>query len=166
MAFDKTSLTSRRGYENQIGLNPTGWREQFGSTFGALFKPFTTYNIAGGLGYDVAHYFAETLTPATTNFKATSTYLNPYGTYTLYEGIISGTGLAMPQNMNTFMDSQTVRGFGMKTPATYVGPGYDVFGYPVPNANNVWRASGILGSGMQLAPSSVFKGSGSTPTAS
>lgn len=137
-----TTATDRIGFQNTFGHNYTSG---FGANLSTFFKPFTTQiNVSGIPHYQVNIFTAASGTqPSGTLklFNVSASGLNPYGPNTVGENIISGSG-AMPQHLQFYMDPNSVRSFGHKNPSTWVGWGYDIFGYPSPNLNAAWNLSG------------------------
>lgn len=120
-------------FQNSFGLNIKG-----------VLKPFTTnIEVSGYPSYEV---------PAITGYgNANSLGLNPYGKNTIGEGLVWGE-----ENIDlnkAIPDPATIRGLGIKTPNTFVGWGYDTFGYPAPNHNTEWSTSGYYGN---ATPSDEF----------
>lgn len=154
--WEKTNLTNREGYEK--GLR--GYADAFGGGIQSILKPFTTLFVAIGLPhYQKSIYTSGSVAPSSYVFDgADASGLNPFGPFTLGEGIIHGSGNLV--DLDTSIDPSTVRTMGLKTPMTYVGWGYDQFGYPSPNPNRAWEASGVFS---PSAPSTSWASSGFVP---
>lgn len=150
MAFEKTQITDRQGFENLIGT-PSGFSISYGLKTNAFLKPFTTLLNASG----VPSYTTPVATGSATGFwGATNRGLNPFGLHTMSEGLIWGTGLL--GNMNTAIpDPSSVRTYGFKNPLNLVGPGFDIFGFPAPNYSISWDISGAFNP--NASPSEYFR---------
>ena len=73
---------------------------------------------------------------------ANASGLNPFGSHTVGQGLVWGTGNIAPSGMEFRVQRDAVRTFGLKGPLQLVGFGYDIFGYPAPNADASWHISG------------------------
>lgn len=164
-----TRVINRRGFESALsGASGIDYRLEFGGNMNAIFKPFSTNFDPITSGYQSAtgvitfpHYQSavtnnrtEWLEASTKAYHSITTPhpqsglggLNSYGRNTWYQGLICGTGMPTG-NLSTFVDARDVRSFGIKTPFTYVGYGFDIFGYPAPNNYQNWTSSGIYATG-------------------
>jgi hypothetical protein len=113
-----------------------------------FFKPYTT-NVTSPSG---AHYEA----PIVSTIIA-SERLNPFGRNTLFEGV--AVGPSKPASFESdpeyiYDNRDDVRSYGFKNPLTFVGPGYDIHGYPIPNQKAAWTASGVYGNS---PPAALFR---------
>lgn len=114
----------------------------FGLDLNGLLKAFTTKSNL----YYVPHYQSGVVSGI-----IGSLLLNPYGGQSIFEGLVYGTGRYPPNdvegNESLIRNNRfNIRSFGLKTPQTFVGWGYDIFGYPSPNECSGWNATGIYGS--------------------
>lgn len=152
IANHRLNVTDRVGFRKLLGnvSGTTPWPSSFGSSFNTFFKPFTTSLTADG----IPHYQRPVLTliPSGKSLLASSTGLNPFGYHTYDEGLLWGS--SSTGNIDNGLDPLSVRSHGIKTPLTLVGWGYDIFGYPAPNAVTGWTRNGNYGS--QVSPSSLF----------
>ena len=113
-----------------------------------FFKPYTT-NTASPSG-------AKYETPLVDS-TIDNTFLNPFGRNTLFEGLTVGDTkpVAFESDPEYIHDNRdNVRTYGLKNPMTFVGPGYDIHGYPVPNYKKAWTASGVYGN---VPPTELFR---------
>lgn len=149
------NLTDFEGYRDLLRRYGKNFFTQiYGADLRHHFRPFTTDPDATGY----ARYVPVILPTGLAG--ATAGGLNPYGPYTLQEGVISGTGIG--PNLGNQMVPSSVRTYGFRGPMHVVGWGYDMFGHPAPNYASGWgMASGAFGS---VAPSSGFLGTGFLPT--
>ena len=138
----KGTLTNRPGFEKFAGTT-SGYQNSYGVHLRGLLKPFTTHTLSTG----VPHYQE----PVWVSGGATSSGLNPFGENTQFEGHIHGSG--MPTDIGQSINSTGIRSAGFKNPLQIVGWGYDPWGYPSPNADANWEASGIFNEG---TPSGEF----------
>jgi len=153
MTADKSFLTSRKGFDNAIGISGN-YTNTYGGTLSSVFKPFTTqFTVDGVPRYQYPNIES---THTSGDFRATSSGLNPYGPNTVFEGIISGTGLVGDLQASV-PDPTSVRTFGLRNPMQVVGWGFDVFGMPTPNSSSGWNTSGTLSN---FVPSGTFMGTG------
>lgn len=115
------------------------YKEAHGLNFNGLLKPFTTNpNI----------FYTPNYQSGVVTGLLGSDLLNPFGSQSTFEGLIWGNSLPRDIEGNATGITQNrlnVRSFGLKNPQTIVGWGYDIFGYPSPNATSGWNASGIYG---------------------
>lgn len=158
MAIERSYLGGIGDAIKALGNAAFAFSQKFGGNNNATFKPFSTNYSASGY----PHYQAPINTNAglvgsgAVYVGADSSGLNPYGRNTLAEGIISGpTPTSGSFDLN--ITPGDVRTFGIKTPSQFVGWGYDQFGFPAPNFNRAWSASGNF-SGNE--PSTRFLGTG------
>ena len=154
-----TKIFGQRGNIERF-IAGLSYSDMYGATVDTWYKPFTTNASATGMSRYKLSLFSGTGTiPSGYGFiGADSSGLNPFGRYTLGEGIISGSG--RPEDLDVYISNDDVRTFGNKNPMTLVGWGFDVFGYPSPNQNIRWHASGIY---QTTTPSSFFLSTGITP---
>lgn len=137
----------RKLLSSTTGVSP--WPSSYGSTWTSIFKPFTTNTTNSG----VPHYQEPLFGLVPGRFVgASASGLNPFGYHTYNEGILSGS--SNPTNIETSLNPNDVRTHGVKTPITYVGWGYDNFGYPAPNSASGWTTGG--NHSPLIAPSSLF----------
>lgn len=142
-------LTNKDGFEATVfGLN--SYSGAFGGDLDSFFKPFTT-NPSGRLKVP---YYKTPLIPVNRG-RANASGLNPFGSGTLGESIVSGP--TPPLNLENTIQPTDVRTFGVKNPQTIVGWGYDIFGFPAPNFVTGWTNSGVYGNSQ---PTGLFKHSG------
>lgn len=145
---NKTQLTSLEGRRKLLN-NVSGvsiWPSSFGSTWESFFKPFTTNPSGNG----IAHFNLPVSVVVSTGLVgANSSGLMPYGYHTQNEGLMYGN--TPPTDVDIGLDTWNIRTHGLKTPQVLVGWGYDIFGFPAPNAVSGWTRNG---SG--VAPSSYF----------
>lgn len=156
------SASDLTGFLNLVLRRGQDFTKAYGISLAGIFKPFRTKPDPSG----VPSYFPVFLTqvpgmPISGSYGASASGLNPFGLATQYEGVLSGTGVR-GRDLNTDIQRDDVRSFGLKTPATLVGYGYDIFGFPAPNqqlAWNIYRGTSILGSGAfgDVPPSGAFK---------
>lgn len=143
MSIDKSNLGNIQDFFNATRNYPYSWI--FGGGIPAIIKPFSTnINITGYPHHEPSIWSNTGLVGAAySNWAggADSSGLNPYGINTLGEGIVSGPN--KPADLDLFMDRADVRTQGIKFPMQVVGWGFDIFGYPAPNYNRVWDASGV-----------------------
>lgn len=108
----------------------------FSASLYSIFKPFSTKPNATGL---IPNYQSSAVTGVIGSFL-----LNPFGANTVHQGITFGD--TTPTDLNDLeqlsRNASNVRSVGFKTPMTHVGWGYDIFGYPAPNAESIWSVSG------------------------
>lgn len=156
MGWEKTTTTDSRGFSAIVGQNAgRDYRNTFGMNLDGLLKPFSTnFNSTG-----YSHYSRPVSELFDISYSGAAYYLNPFGQHTLHEGILWGDNL--PRDINSAIDPQNARPLGIKNPTTFVGWGFDTFGYPVPNYNNEWSASGVKSS---TPPSTSYMGGPSLPT--
>lgn len=151
------NLTNDQGFRDAIRKHArNNFQQLYGADLHHFFRPFTTN--ADATGY--ARYRLVVLPVGQAG--ATAGGLNPFGNYTLQEGVISGTGIG--PNIGNEIDPSSVRALGFRGPMQLVGWGYDQFGYPAPNYASGWggyQGSGAFGT---VAPSSGFLGTGYVPT--
>lgn len=159
MPSSKTNLLTNKGLTNNV-LTTGIWTTRFGGSISAFFKPFSTATGILNYGGSFPRYNAPVIHPNNVwqSGFASSSGLNPFGPNTLCEGHLYGTSVPNTPNFDTSIDSSNVRTHGIKTPVTYVGWGYDTFGYPAPNASSGYSISGVLGT---ISPS-IFFASGSS----
>lgn len=117
-----SAVGGRGNYQNSFGLNVKG-----------ILKPFTTdIEVSGYPSYEE---------PVVSGYgSADAKGLNPYGKNTIGEGLLWGE-----DNVDVnrgIPDGNTVRSLGIKNPMTFVGWGYDTFGFPAPNYSQNWNTSG------------------------
>jgi hypothetical protein len=158
MAFEKTRLTDRSGFEIAMRNGPnTSYVTMFGASLNSIFKPFTTQFAASGYPrYKISIFAVGGSAYSGSQFTgADASGLNPFGINTLYEGIVHGT--TPPTDLESSVAAATVRTYGLKTPLSYIGWGFDQFGYPSPNSQIHWHTSGSLSS---TGPNSTFAASG------
>ena len=158
MTISKYSLNGGENLERFMAGLP--YNEIYGGTIDSWYKPFTTNPAATGFSrYKVSLFAGTGLVGSGNNFVgADSSGLNPFGPYTLNEGIISGPNRS--SDLEASIVIEDVRTFGNKAPMNLVGWGFDQFGYPSPNQNIRWHTSGIY---QGLAPSSYFLSTGVSP---
>lgn len=119
-----TVVGSHGNFQHSFGLNVKG-----------ILKPFTTdVQVSGYPSYEAP------IVSGVGNADAKG--LNPYGKSTIGEGLLWGE--ANTDINRGIPDHSTVRSLGIKNPMTFVGWGYDTFGYPVPNHNQAWQVSGYI----------------------
>lgn len=146
------STSSRTDSLTKTGVSSGLWQSNYGCSQGAFFKPFSTNVLVSG----VPHY--QLPIGFAVSGKAVSTGLNPFGPWTLGEGIIWGTGV--PANLDIDIDAANTRPLGLKTPVTLVGWGWDTHGFAAPNACSGYRSSGVYQLGTAVEPSGAFHGYG------
>ncbi len=138
----------RKALSNTSGVSP--YPSSYGSNWNSFFKPFTT-SLLAAMGIPRYRAAATGFIPSGT-LGASSSGLNPYGYQTYTDGILSGS--SSPTNIESSINPADVRTHGIKTPNTYVGWGYDNFGYPAPNSVSGWTIGGNQGVGS--APGNTF----------
>lgn len=146
MTIDKSNLGKYNNLYDAVRNYPYSWI--FGGTLAGIFKPFSNNISSTGYPHHEPSLWSNTGVVGT-RFQfwpggADSSGLNPFGENTLEEGIVSGP--SKPSDLNLFMDRADVRTHGFKFPLQTIGWGFDIFGYPAPNYNRYWDASGIFGS--------------------
>jgi hypothetical protein len=158
MAFEKSRLTDRASVDK--ALAGVDYQRSHGADFSHWFKPFTTdMSASGAPNYSRSLYTLPGVVSSGLVFAgADSSGLNPYGPNTLGEGLLFGTRSLANSGIDIRIDQNSVRTLGLKNPLTLVGWGYDIFGYPTPNGNFNWGASGTWGS---ASPAETFRSSGS-----
>lgn len=122
----------------------------------SFFRNFTTYVNATG----VAHY----LTPPVSTGIIGVDQLNPFGWSTIFNGLPWGNEIPADYegyDVTVRTRATGIRSMGIKTPQTYVGWGYDLFGFPAPNYNDDWNNNGVYGTGT-AQPSYYFRGADDT----
>jgi hypothetical protein len=139
-------ITDKSGFDNANVNNQ--YNRFFGGNINMFFKPFTTNP---NVNLEAPKY--KTL--IVPSGRANASGLNPFGSGTYNESIVSGP--SMPNNLDVYIAPGDVRTFGLKNPLNVVGWGYDIFGYPAPNFVTGWNISGAYGS---AAPGNVFRNSG------
>lgn len=140
----KIDSTNFGGFNNVIG-SANNALHKFGLNTQGLLKPFTTNS--GILNYPAYQNETCSISNSGGYFGATSIGLNPFGLNTVGEGLLWGTGYQVDYDFNHEIPEQTnIRSLGIKTPFTFVGWGYDIFGYPTPNVSVDWMTSGVFGS--------------------
>lgn len=158
MSLDKSNLGSLNDLFNLSRNYPYTWI--FGGGIPSLIKPFSNNINATGYPHHAPSIWSNTGVVGTTyQFwpgGADSSGLNPYGNNTLGEGIISGPN--KPSDLDLYMDRADVRTHGIKFPMQVVGWGFDIFGYPAPNYNRDWSASGIYSQRVNTNPASPSGG--------
>lgn len=158
MANERTHLTTRDSLDSYtVGLD---YNVVYGGSIQSWFKPFTTQTSASGVAAYQGSIFANSgiVGSGQTFVGADSSGLNPFGIYTLAEGLISGNSRSSDVDLS--IDQNSVRTYGQKNPINIVGWGFDQFGYPSPNYSRGWSASGIYGAS---SPSGRFLGTGLIP---
>ncbi len=166
MSLDGSYLVERGGFIQQV-RSVANSNRAYGCHITSLFKPFTTNPTQSG----VANYLLP-LNMMLSGGLANSSGLNPFGTWTRGEGIVSGPSGNTDLDNNIYVSD--VRTMGLKTPTHYVGWGYDIYGYPSPNQNRNWDfyggaaylgrstlPTGLTSSG-SLLPSGNFASSGTS----
>lgn len=148
MRYSRGANTDKKGV-NKLLSSSGNYQQAYGGTLHSFFKPFTT----NATGYGVPHYVPD---QRGTGVTADSSGLNPYGQYTLNEGILHGTVMPVDLDLDA-INPLNVRAHGFKTPVNHVGPGFDEWGYPSPNFSVPWAVSGSLS---QTAPSTLYAGVG------
>ncbi len=152
--WEKQYLTDRYGFEKNIVTSGL-YTVAHGAHLGSFFKPFTT--LASETLIPNYHGVLLVNTNPNGRFGVSASGLNYFGPNTLFEGHVAGTGI--PDNFDTFSEPNNTRSLGFRVPCTYVGWGFDVFGYPAPNFNRPWGTSGIYANSSQT-PSTGFLASG------
>lgn len=151
--MDKTPLLSNR--QQLLRQFRRRYSAVHSAALNHFYKPYSTNPNATGTRYQTPDI------DTTINNDA----LNPFGRNTLFEGLAAGNSKpdAFESDPQYLHDNRTdVRTYGYKTPMTFVGPGYDIHGYPAPNFKNIWGLSGVYGS---TGPSDQFRvGEGSDPS--
>lgn len=151
MAVHKQHLAG--GNERDRFISTLNYDSVYGMSIDSVFTPFTTNtSVLSSPHYRKSLFYASGVVSSGYTFVgADCSGLNPFGRYTLAEGIISGPRV---NNVDLTIAPNDVRGFGLKNPINIVGWGYDQFGYPSPNYNRTWHASGIFANG--AIPSGSF----------
>lgn len=159
MSWEKSHLGNKNAFHDFVIDHATqGYSDIFGCSLDMFFKPFTTLvsSTGGAPHYQTSVYAVSGIANSGTQFTgADSSGLNPFGPQTLGEGIIYGSTRSSDLDLN--IDPATVRTYGLKTPITFVGWGFDQFGYPSPNYNRSWNSSGTIST---TAPNTGFLTSG------
>ena len=151
MAEPRSFFSSVQEFQDTLNIHFT---KAFGMDINAFFKSFTT-NSSGSL---VAPKYEK---PNISGIIS-SRNLNPFGFNTTFEGLVHGTGMVSDLEGDGFLlerNKEDIRTYGVKTPLTFVGWGYDIFGYPAPNEISGWNASGVYATG-NVVPTFKFAGSG------